>query len=90
MKTIWNKHTGVAKQYDDVDAREILANSPDLYTDVDPNDGKAGGAEGGEGTTDALDDMTVAELRDYADTHDIDLGDATLKADILKKVKAAR
>lgn len=37
MKTIWNKKTGEPREYEAVDAREILTNSPDLYTDVDPN-----------------------------------------------------
>lgn len=32
--------------------------------------------------------MTVAQLRDYADEHDIDLGSATLKADILAALQA--
>lgn len=36
-----------------------------------------------------FDDMTVAEMREYAEKHDIDLGDATLKADIAKKLKKA-
>lgn len=39
MKTIWNKQTGEPAEYESVDAREILANSPDLYTDVDPDGG---------------------------------------------------
>lgn len=39
MKTIWNKQTGEAKAYEAVDAREILANSPDIYTDQDPKGG---------------------------------------------------
>lgn len=37
----------------------------------------------------AIDDMNVAELKAYALTHDIDLGDASLKADILDAIKAA-
>lgn len=52
MKTIWNKQTGEAKEYESVDAREILANSPDLYTDfdpkeADPKDPDGDGFEGG-------------------------------------------
>jgi hypothetical protein len=39
MQTIWNKKTGEAREYEGVDAREILANSPDLYTDVNPKGG---------------------------------------------------
>lgn len=34
-----------------------------------------------------FDDMTVAEMREYADQHNIDLGESTLKADIAKKLK---
>jgi hypothetical protein len=45
MKTIWNKQTGEAAEYEGVDAREILANS-DLYTDVDPNGGNAKDPDG--------------------------------------------
>jgi hypothetical protein len=36
-----------------------------------------------------FDHMTVAEMREYAEAHDIDLGDAHLKADIAKKLKKA-
>jgi hypothetical protein len=36
-KVLWNKETGQPREYDTVDAREILAANPDLYTDVDPN-----------------------------------------------------
>lgn len=35
-KVIYNKKTGEALEYEGVDAREILKNSPDLYTDVNP------------------------------------------------------
>lgn len=38
---------------------------------------------------DPLDSMTVAELKEYAETNVIELGDATKKADILAAVKAA-
>lgn len=38
MKTIWNKQTGVARDYESVDAREIMKNS-DVYTDQNPNPG---------------------------------------------------
>lgn len=41
-KVIWNKETGEAREYEGVDAREILATSPDIYTDVDPAAGKKG------------------------------------------------
>lgn len=33
------------------------------------------------------DDWTVPHLREYAKAHDIDLGGATKKADILKAIK---
>jgi len=51
MKTIWNKETGEAREYESVDAREILKNS-DVYTDVnpkpgDPKDPDRDGKEGG-------------------------------------------
>lgn len=36
-KVLWNKETGEAKEYEGVDAREILERSPELYTDVDPS-----------------------------------------------------
>lgn len=45
-KVLWNKQTGEAAEYDGVDAREILATSPDLYTDVDPNARKKGDPDG--------------------------------------------
>ena len=50
MKTIWNKQTGEAAAYEGVDAREILANSPDIYTDVNPHaDPKDPDGDGFEG-----------------------------------------
>lgn len=36
MKTLWLKETGEPKEFEAVDAREILAKS-DQYTDVNPN-----------------------------------------------------
>ena len=36
-----------------------------------------------------LDKMTLAELREYAKEHDINLGGATKKADVLKAIKNA-
>lgn len=52
MKTIWNKQTGESAEYESVDAREILNNSPDIYTDTDPKgadpaDPDGDGFEGG-------------------------------------------
>lgn len=41
-KVLWNKQTGEAREYEGVDAREILATSPELYTDEDPTAGKKG------------------------------------------------
>lgn len=38
MKTIWNKQTGEAREYESVDAREILKHS-DVYTDHNPRGG---------------------------------------------------
>lgn len=37
-----------------------------------------------------LESMTVAELKDYAAKHDIDLGDATKKADIIAAIELAQ
>jgi hypothetical protein len=36
-----------------------------------------------------LDSMTVAEMKEYAEANDIDLGEAKKKADILAVIKAA-
>jgi hypothetical protein len=36
-----------------------------------------------------LDEMTVAELKEYADQHGIDLGEAKKKAEILAAIQAA-
>lgn len=36
-----------------------------------------------------LDEMTVAELKEYADQHGIDLGEAKKKAEILVAIQAA-
>lgn len=41
------------------------------------------------GDDDSLDGMTVAELRDHAEANDIDLGDATKKADIIAAIERA-
>lgn len=38
---------------------------------------------------DPLDSMTVAKLKEYAETNGIELGDTTKKADILAAIKAA-
>ena len=44
--------------------------------------------EAGEGLSSAeLEAMTVAELKEHAEKNQIDLGDATLKADIIKAIK---
>lgn len=40
-----------------------------------------------EEVTDTFDDMTVAELKDYAAENEIDLEGAHLKADIVKKIR---
>lgn len=36
-----------------------------------------------------IDDMTIAELKQYAEDHNIELGDAAKKADILAVIKDA-
>ncbi|WP_138496340.1 hypothetical protein [Paenibacillus pinistramenti] len=38
----------------------------------------------------SVEDMTVAELKAYAAEHQIDLGDAAKKEDILAKIKAVQ
>ena len=42
------------------------------------------------GPTDNVDEMTVAQLREYAEKNGIDLGEAQRKSDVLAKVKAAQ
>jgi len=37
MRTIWRVDNGLAVTVEPVDAKEMLANSPDVWTDVDPN-----------------------------------------------------
>lgn len=37
----------------------------------------------------AVDDMTIAELKEHAEKKNIDLGDASKKADIVEKIRAA-
>lgn len=36
-----------------------------------------------------LEDLTVAELRDYADEHDIDLSGASRKAEIIEAIESS-
>lgn len=48
-KVLWNKETGEAREYEGVDAREILAASPDLYTDEDPSGAKGKNDPDGDG-----------------------------------------
>jgi hypothetical protein len=53
-------------------------------------DGKAGGAaDPVDVPAGSVDDMTVAQLKAYAASAEIDLGEATKKADILAAIKAA-
>lgn len=40
-----------------------------------------------DGELKPLDQLTVSELRSYAESHDIDLGDARLKADVLAAIR---
>lgn len=40
------------------------------------------------GSVDDVDNMTVAQLKTYAEAHDIDLSGASVKADILERIKA--
>jgi hypothetical protein len=41
MKRIWEKSTGLPRDCEAVDAREILERSPDIYTDVNPKPASA-------------------------------------------------
>ena len=45
--------------------------------------------DGSNDDADSLDSMTVAEMKEYAEANDIDLGEAKKKADILAVIKAA-
>lgn len=47
-------------------------------------------AESDEEDDDGLDEQTVSELKTLASAEDIDLGDATKKADIVEAIRAAR
>lgn len=56
--------------------------------------GRKGDIEGTDGDDeeldlDHLDDMTKAQLIEYAEDNEVDLGDATKKADILEAIRAA-
>lgn len=42
-----------------------------------------------EDVEDGLEEMTVKQLREYADQHDIELGDATRKDEILNTIRSA-
>lgn len=64
----------------DQDAADVLAESGWLPAS-DSNDGAAAHP------TDALDEMTVAQLQDFAAAHGIDLGDASRKADIADAIR---
>lgn len=55
---------------------------------AEPGNPSLAGSVAASAEANNFDEMTVAEMREYAETHNIDLGDAHLKADILKKIKA--
>lgn len=61
------------------------------YIEVSPGSAKPKPADGDgqEAPSKPIDEMTIEELKAYAAEHSIDLGDATLKADILAAIKAA-
>jgi len=77
---------------DDVPARgregTIIRNPVTDQPLMAPRDGGDIGKAHGV-TDDEIDGMTVAEMKEYAEERNIDLGDATLKADIAKKLKKA-
>lgn len=57
---------------------------------VQPTTGSKGAAFDRDTERDLLESQTVAELKETADKEEIDLGDASLKADIVNKVLRAR
>lgn len=66
---------------------------PTRRTKADPLDHDENGKKGGskpQPETDDVDEMTVAQLKDYADENNIDLQGATVKADILAAVKEGK
>lgn len=49
-----------------------------------------GGESGQQPEGDALEDKTLTELREYAKTHEIDLGGAARKDDVVAAIRAAQ
>lgn len=43
-----------------------------------------------ESASPKYEEMTLPELRDYADSHGVDLTDATRKADVIERIQAAQ
>lgn len=92
-KVLYNKLTGESAEYEHVDAREILAAAPDIYSEtaIDPLDHDGNGEKGGSApsTESGLAGMTVPQLKALAADRGIDLGEATKKADIIAIIEAA-
>ncbi len=83
MKTIYEIKTGKALSVEAVDAKEILKQSPELYTDVAP------GAKG-EGEGKPSDGLKVDELKAALAAKNIEIPDGvTLKADLAALLDAA-
>ena len=55
MQTLWEKKTGKALRVEAVDAREIMRQSPSIYTDVEP---------GTKGQSETDTSLTMSQLRE--------------------------
>ncbi|MFJ2701881.1 hypothetical protein ACIO3R_01615 [Streptomyces sp. NPDC087428] len=73
---------GAIGEFDDAEARDLVDGRYGAYAD-EPRPARKEPAEK------PIERWTVAELQAYAAEHEIDLGDATVKAGILKTVVAA-
>lgn len=66
------------------------ATPPSAAAAVEQQKAQAEAAKQAASTDVPLNEMTVAELKDYADKNQIDLGEATKKADILEIIEKAK
>lgn len=73
---------GAVAEFDDAEAAALVEGGYGVYADPPPPARK-------EPAEKPVEKWTVAELQAYAAEHEIDLGDATVKADILRVVAAA-
>lgn len=76
---------GETAEFDDAEARGLVDGGYGVYTD----DARPARKAAKEPAEKPIEKWTVAELQAYAAEHAIDLGDATVKADILKIVVTA-